>query len=92
MIEIKDLRHINQEYFNVIQTTAFTITIQSKNTKHYWHISEQDYPSFKSYIIYHRHNATQQYHRHGHAGSLQKVISSIKSHDAFQLNGRKIKS
>ena len=89
MFQSKELNAIDQTYFNVIRATCHCVTLQSKNTKHYWHILHQDYSNFKSCEIYHNHHANSCYHEHGHASTLQKAITQIKSHDAFQLNGRK---
>ena len=89
MLQVLDLHIIDHSYFNIIQTNAFTITLQSKNTGHYWHILEQDYSTFKSYLIYHRHSANHSYHKHGHGKNLPQIINDIQAHDKFQLSGRK---
>ena len=89
MFQSKEINDIDLTYFNVIQATCYCITLQSKNTKHYWHILHQEYWDFKSCKIYHNHHANSCYHEHGHAPTLQKAITQIKSHDTFQLNGRK---
>ena len=89
MFRPKEINAIDQTYFNVIRATCHCVTLQSKNTKHYWHILHQDYSNFKSCKIYHNHHANSCYHEHGHTSTLQKAIAQIKSHDTFQLNGRK---
>jgi len=63
--------------------------LQSQNTMHFWAIHLEQYPTFRHYKIYHKHNSHDQYHRHRDARNLSVAIEQIKSHDAFQLNGRK---
>lgn len=89
MITNKELKCINRQYFNIIQKSGFAVTIQSKNTKHFWHIMLQSYPSFRSYKIYHKHNEIDYYHEHGHAPTLKEATNIIIKHDKFQLRGRK---
>ena len=89
MFQQKDLSCvIKDDYFNIIAINAYCITVQSKNTKHYWHIEHEEFPSFQHCIIYHNHWKNMQYHKHGHSGSLDKAILKIKEHDKFQLAGR----
>ena len=40
-------------------------------------------------LVYHKHKITHPYHSHARCGTLRKAIKDIKSHDRFQLNGRK---
>jgi hypothetical protein len=89
MISKTELKCIDTKYFNVLQMGCFTIYVQSKNTKHYWGIHLEEYPTFRHFRIYHKHNSHDDYHRHRDARSLTVAIEQIKSHDAFQLNGRK---
>lgn len=89
MFTEKDIRILDQRYFRIVSASGYGITLQSKNTRHYWYIMKQDYDFFSSCIIYHSHHGRTNYHRHGHAPDLQKAIDSIVSHDIFQLNGRK---
>ena len=88
MFSPKEL-NIDSRYFEIIGRSAFCVTIRSRNTGHYWHIVNADGHNYRSCRIYHRHKSQGEYHLHGHAGTLQKCISDIKSHDIFQLNGRK---
>ena len=89
MFSSKELSIIDSQYFQVIQKSALCVTIVSKNTGHFWHIIHQEYPSFKSCEIWHKHKAEDQYHLHGHKGTLRAAINSVKSHDIYQLNHRK---
>lgn len=38
MITEKELRMIDGRYFEALQLSGFVISLQSKNTKHYWRI------------------------------------------------------
>lgn len=89
MITKKELKSIDPRYFNIISTNCFAIYVQSKNTKHFWGIQLEEYPTFRHFKIYHKHNSYDQYHRHRDARNLNAAIQHIKDHDAFQLNGRK---
>lgn len=89
MITKTELNSIDTQYFNILQMGCFAIYVQSKNTKHFWAIHLEEYPTFRHFKIYHKHNSRDEYHRHRDARSLSVVIEQIKSHDAFQLNGRK---
>lgn len=89
MFHTKELTMLNKDYFNIIQQSVHCVTLQSKNTGHYWHIIHQEYSTFKSCIIYHNHTSGAAYHVHGCAPTLADAVSRITSHDIFQLNGRK---
>lgn len=89
MITKKDILSIDRGYFNVLDHSGFFLTLQSKNTKHYWHLVPQGYPGGEHFVIYHRHGDSGPYHEHGHAGNLEKVIAAIKGHDEFQITVRK---
>jgi hypothetical protein len=89
MISKTELKAIDSQYFNVQQMESYTIYVQSKNTRHFWGIQVEEFPTFRHYRIYHKHNSYDEFHRHRDARSLSAAIDQIKSHDAFQLNGRK---
>jgi hypothetical protein len=89
MIIKTELKSIDAQYFNILQMGCFTIYVQSKNTMHFWSIHLEEYPTFRHFKIYHKHNSHDEYHRHRDARSLSVTIDHIKDHDAFQLNGRK---
>lgn len=82
------LDQIDDKYFKVINKDAFTVTLQSKNTKHCWHILLQEYGRIKSCSIYHTHHAGTAYHLHGHAGSLLDALEEIYQHDEYHLTHR----
>ncbi len=41
-------------------------------------------------IIFHKHKASHPYHQHGRANTLRQAVRSIRGHDRWQKNGRKI--
>lgn len=77
------------DYFTVLDSSLFRLTVRSKNTGHEWHILEQEYNNKKFYSFSHRHSANTPFHKHGHAPSLEDVARQIKEHDTYQMNGRK---
>lgn len=89
MISTNELRFVDTQYFNILQMGCFNIYLQSKNTKQFWGIQLEEYTTFRHFRIYHKHNSYDEYHRHRDARSLLAAIEQIKSHDTFQLNGRK---
>lgn len=89
MFTQNDINNIDQRYFRIVSASAFGVTLQSKNTHHYWYILHQDYQHFSSCLIYHSHHGRTNFHKHGHAPDLPKAMKDIKGHDIFQLNGRK---
>ncbi len=89
MITKTELKSFDTRYFDVIQMGCYTIYVQSKNTRHFWGIQVEEYPTFRHFRIYHKHNSRDEYHRHRDARSLSVAIEQIQSHDAFQLGGRK---
>lgn len=88
MFTTKELQSIDRSYFNVIQANYISVTLQSKNTKHFWHILHEEYPNFKTCQISHKHNYSDSYHKHRNQPTLKKAIEEIKSHDDYQLNVR----
>lgn len=89
MITKEELREVEGSYFEVLQTSGFAVTLQSKNTGHYWHLLEREYPTFRHFVVYHKHNASDGYHAQGTARDLAAAVSGIRSHDEFQLSGRR---
>lgn len=89
MITKEELKELKGNYFDVLQAGTFAITLKSKNTGHYWHLPEREYPTFRQFLIYHKHNAADAYHSKGTACDLAVAVSGIMSYDEFQMNGRK---
>lgn len=88
MFSTNELNQIDDSYFKVISKGAFTVTLQSKNTEHCWHILLQEYGKIKSCIIYHTHHIGTAYHLHGHASSLLNALEEIHDHDEYHLAQR----
>ena len=89
MFSQKDLDCVDNKYFRILGYNSFCITLQSKNTLHYWHMISQEYGKIRTIEIFHRHRDTGEYHSHGHASTVRKAINSIQSHDQFQLTVRR---
>lgn len=89
MFQVSEFQKLGASYFNIILTGDYDVTIQSKNTGHYWYLHNTEYPAEESSIIFHKHKASHPYHRHGKSENLRQAIRSIKGHDVFQMNGRK---
>lgn len=88
MFQAEELKNLDKSYFNIILAEYYDVEIQSKNTGHIWYIHNPEYPGEGECIIFHKHNASQPYHRHGRAGSLRQAVRNIKTHDVFEMNGR----
>lgn len=89
MFQANDMQMLDKSYFNIILRGDYDVTIQSKNTGHFWYIHNPEYPGEDACVIFHKHNASLPYHQHGRAGDLRQAIRSIQGHDVFQMNGRK---
>ena len=89
MFEQKSLDRIDGDYFNIIIADSQDVTIQSRNTGHYWYLHCSEYPTEEALIIFHKHRFEDGYHQHGHARNLRQAIKSIVKHDDYQLNVRK---
>lgn len=88
MFDSEQLKQLDPAYFNVIVADAIDVTIQGRNTGHYWYLHCTGYPSESSCVIFHKHRFSHPYHQHGRGNSLRQAIRSIKSHDRWQMNGR----
>lgn len=89
MFDVKVLENINPQYFNIIMLSEYDVTIQSKNTGHYWYLHNTDYPAEGNCVIFHKHKAFHPYHLHGRADTLPQAVRSIKKHDKWWMGGRK---
>lgn len=89
LITNKELKQIDKKYFHIIQASGFAFYLQSKNTKHFWGITLAEYPTFRNFQIYHKHNQHDAYHRHKDAPTVSAAIERIVGHDKFQMNDRR---
>ena len=48
-------KKIDAKYFNIILLDNKDITLQSRNTGHYWYLHCTEYPEEQSLIIFHKH-------------------------------------
>lgn len=89
MFKKEDIESIDRKYFTVIVANEYDITLVSNNTHHVWYIHNVELPDRELCIVFHKHKASHPYHNHSRCGTLRKAIKDIKSHDQFQLNGRR---
>lgn len=85
----ENLEKIDRKYFNIILMNEWDVTIQSRNTGHYWYLHCAEYPTEEALVIFHKHRFKDGYHQHGRANTLRQAVRNIQKHDEFQLNGRK---
>ena len=55
MFDEISLKKIDAKYFNIILLDNKDITLQSRNTGHYWYLHCTEYPEEQSLIIFHKH-------------------------------------
>lgn len=79
MFDTRQFKKINPQYFNIIMLNEHDVTVQSRNTGHYWYLHNTDYPTEGNCVIFHKHKASHPYHLHGRAGTLPQAVRSIKN-------------
>lgn len=89
MFHERDMGVLDKSYFNIVLTGEYDVTVQSKNTGHFWYIHNLEFPEEDACIIFHKHRASHPYHWHGKARNLRQAVRKIKRHDVFQMNGRR---
>ncbi len=89
MFTTEELQAIDRKYFTVIVADAYDVTLISNNTRHVWYIHNVELMDRNLCLVYHKHKINHPYHSQARYGALRKAIKDIKSHDQFQLNGRK---
>lgn len=85
----QEMDSIDKKYFNIILMNEYDITLMSKNTRHMWQLHNVELPDGEITVIFHKHHVSDQYHTHSRSRTLSRAIRDIKSHDEFQLNGRR---
>lgn len=88
MFSQEELQSVDPKYFNIILLDPYDVTVQSKNTGHYWILHSTGVSGKNACLVYHKHKCQHPYHQHGHGNSLRQAIRSIQSHDRWQMNGR----
>ena len=58
MFSNEDLKCLDPEYFSIITTDAYDVTIMSRNTGHYWYLHNSEYPEQGTVIIFHNFTST----------------------------------
>jgi len=89
MFNSETLKKLDRGYFCVIIANDSDVTIQSKNTGHFWYLHNIPRADNEACVIFHKHKGAHPYHLHGKAGSIAQAIRKIKKHDKWQMNGRK---
>lgn len=89
MFSEKTLRELDPKYFNILVSDAYDVTIQSRNTGHYWYLHCSRFPTEESCVIFHKHRFQHPYHQHGRAGTMRQAIKNIVKHEEYQLHIRK---
>lgn len=89
MFTARERTLLTSPYFRLIRQTDDFYEVQSRCTKHCWIIQKLSYDRYPV-RIYHKHTkGTAYYHKHGHANTVSSAVRQIKSHDVWQLNGRR---
>lgn len=91
MFTTEEINKIPISYFHIINTSAFAVTLRSKNTGHDWHILYQESRILKHCVIYHRHKPTDSFHLQCTSPSLEEAIQVIQSHDTFHCQRKEAK-
>ncbi len=89
MSDKRQFQKITSQYFNIIMLSELDVTVQSRDTGHYWYLHNTDYPKEGNCVIFHKHKASHPYHLHGRADTLSQAVRSIKTHDKWHMRGRK---
>lgn len=89
MFTIEELLSIDRKYFTVIEADAYDVTLISNNTRYVWYIHNVELADRNLCLVYHKYHISHPYHSHSRCETLRRAIRDIKSHDKFQLNGRK---
>lgn len=85
----QELDAIDRKYFAVIIADQYDVALMSKNTRPVWQLHNVELPDRDVTVVFHKHHASDPYHAHSRSKTLNRAIRDIKSHDQFQLNGRK---
>ncbi len=75
MFSQEELKSVDSRYFNIITVDDYDVTIQSRNTGHYWYLHSTDVPGDTVCIIFHKHKYSHPYHQHGRGNSLRHFQS-----------------
>lgn len=85
MFTLQQLNTIDRAYFHVFESSPISVTLKSKNTRHFWKVKVEG----KKIILYHSHQGDGNYHVQCRVNSLESATCRIKKHDQYQLTHRK---
>lgn len=85
MIGTSDLAAIDRQYFEVIGSNEYCITLRSLNTLHEWHLMERVANGCTAYVISHRHGPSGPYHLQRSKPTVGACCDYIMDHDRYHL-------
>lgn len=85
----EDLQDIDPDYFSIITKSEHDVTLQFRNTGHWWYLHCTDYPTNGFTLIYHKHQFGHSFYEHYRKKTLQQAVKSIKEHDSWMIRRMK---
>ena len=85
MFTLEQLNTIDRAYFHVFEASPFSVTLKSKNTRHYWKVNIEGNKT----VLYHSHQGDGNYHVQCNVRNLESAMIKVKKHDTYQLRYRK---
>ncbi len=93
MFKKEDLQCLDRKYFEILQESGYHITMESNLTGHIWDIAWRENPTGKSFVISHKHKASDPFHLQPrmHPKTVEEAQEMIKDHDRWVLEKKKNK-
>ena len=85
MIDKEDLLEIDDDYFRILVVASYYVVLLSKCTGHQWHLLEQEANGHRTFLIRHRHNSIDPYHRQTNRPCIGACCRYIMDHDVYHL-------
>ena len=85
MIGPSDLAAVDRQYFEVIGSNEYCITLRSLNTLHEWHLLERIANGNRTFVIRHRHGPSGPYHLQRSRPTVEACCDYIMDHDRYHL-------
>jgi len=85
MLNYYDTQIILNPYFDLLSVKKDHVELMSKNTGHCWLIEKEG----RHFVLFHKHKATDPYHRQSTCLSVMDCLLDISGHDMFQQNKRR---
>ena len=76
MFSNEDLKCLDPEYFSIIATDAYDVTIMSRNTGHYWYLHNPEYPEQFTEFFLNHFSVPPAKHYKGKRNLKQRIISN----------------